>query len=165
MNNVSTKRLILREIQACDSEEIVLWRSDSEVYKYFRNSHKITMKEHLEWFENNYKLNDNRIDFICIEKTSGEKIGVFGVVCDPIPRSVEVNYLLSEKARHKGYAEEAIKELILFSVNKWSVTEITAEIHKDNIPSISLVERIGFEIKKQNEHFIVYALNVGGLLK
>ena len=77
---LESERLILRGITEDDAPEIVEWRSDPEAYKFFRSPHRITMDEHLAWFRNNYLSNDNRLDWMCFEKSSGSKIGVFGSV-------------------------------------------------------------------------------------
>ncbi len=77
---LESERLILRGITEDDALEIVEWRSDPEAYKFFRSPHRITMDEHLAWFRNNYLSNDNRLDWMCFEKSSGSKIGVFGSV-------------------------------------------------------------------------------------
>ena len=77
---LESERLILRGITEDDAPEIVEWRSDPQAYKFFRSPHRITMDEHLAWFRNNYLSNDNRFDWMCFEKSSGSKIGVFGSV-------------------------------------------------------------------------------------
>ena len=77
---LESERLILRGITEDDAPEIVEWRSDPEAYKFFRSPHRITMNEHLSWYRNNYLSNENRFDWMCFEKSSGRKIGVFGSV-------------------------------------------------------------------------------------
>lgn len=77
---LESERLILRGITEDDAPEIVEWRSDPEAYKFFRSPHRITMDEHLAWFRNRYLSNDDRFDWMCFEKSSGSKIGVFGSV-------------------------------------------------------------------------------------
>ncbi len=155
---IETERLILREISLADVSEIVLWRSNPEVYCYFKEPHKITKKEHVLWYLKKYLFNNNRIDFICLEKESGDKIGVFGVVLNS--DSVEVNYLLSPEAQHKGYANEAIKQLISYSKEIWSIDYITAEIHKDNKASISVAKKIGFEEYRSDGDFLIFRIEV-----
>lgn len=155
INTIETERLLLRGITEDDAAEIVEWRTDPAVYKYFKNPHKITIEEHLKWYYESYLFDDTRFDWLCTEKDTGEKIGVFGLIRKG--NIAEVNYLLSPSAQHKGYAAEGIQRLIQFSVEVWDIHQIIAEIHKDNKASIALVERLGFSRKSDGE-FVVYLI-------
>lgn len=158
LDKIETDRLILRGIDETDAEAIVVWRSVPDVYKYFKFPHKITIDEHLDWFHNRYLSNENRFDWICIEKESGQRIGVFGLVRED--DKAEVNYLLSPDAQHKGYANEAIRGLIKYASETWNVRLVVAEIHEDNTPSISLVEKMGFTLMSCVKPFVVYGIEV-----
>ena len=150
-----TERLILREIEAGDAKEIVAFRGDPDVFRFFKNPHRITEEEHLNWFENSYLSDDERVDFICIRKDTDEKIGVFGFV--RTGDSAEVNYLLSKEAQHKGYASEALKGLMKY-VSSCGIRKFTAEIHKENGPSLMLAERLGFKPFSEKVNFVTYEL-------
>lgn len=152
--NLETDRMMLREIDSSDSEFVVKLRSNIDVYKYFKNPHKITLEEHDLWFKYQYKSDENRYDFICIEKGLGTKLGIMGFVRKN--NIVEVNYILDSEAQHKGYASEGIKELIKYIVSKWMVDEIIAEIHKDNKNSIAFIKRLGFSLKEEIGDFYIY---------
>ena len=156
LDRIKTERLLLRGINETDALEIVEWRSDPEVFMYFKSPHRISVQEHFQWYNNNYLLNENRLDWMCIEKTTGRKIGVFGLANDK--GMVELNYLLAPDARHKGYACESINALIQYARKKWDSKPIIAEIHKDNVPSVALVKRLGFEHKSDKGDFVIYEI-------
>ena len=151
---LESERLILRGITEDDAPEIVEWRSDPEAYKFFRSPHRITMDEHLAWFRNNYLSNDNRFDWMCFEKSSGSKIGVFGIVIDG--KNAEVNYLLAAFAKGKGYASEAVRRIIDYVRSEFHVKKFIAEIHKDNLPSVAFAERNGFTLESSSGDFLLY---------
>lgn len=153
---IQTERLILRGINETDAPEIVEWRSDPNVYRFFKSPHKITVKEHFNWYNNKYLFDENRFDWMCIEKTTGKKIGVFGLIRDG--DSVELNYLLAPDAQHKGYACEAIKHIMKYAVEKWHSERVVAEIHKNNMPSIALVKKLGFELLYTKGEFSSYGI-------
>ena len=155
---IQTERLILRGINETDAAEIVEWRSDPEVYKFFKAPHKITIKEHFNWYNNSYMSNDSRLDWMCIERMTGKKIGVFGLLKSD--EYVEVNYLLAPESRHKGYASEAINGIMHYALEKWNANRIIAEIHKDNEPSIALVKRLGFSKAETDGLFVIYGIEV-----
>lgn len=152
---LESERLILRGITEDDAPEIVEWRSDPEAYKFFRSPHRITMDEHLSWYRNNYLSNNNRFDWICVDKSSGRKIGVFGAVRDG--KTAEVNYLLAPYAQHKGYASEAVKRIIEYVRSELHIKRVVAEIHRDNAPSIALAERTGFTLESESGDFLLYS--------
>ncbi|MBR1423118.1 MAG: GNAT family N-acetyltransferase [Ruminococcus sp.] len=158
VKRIETNRLVLRGINENDTEKIVEWRSDPKVYMYFKAPHRISIKEHLNWFHSVYLENDNRFDWICIEKDSGKRIGVFGLYREEM--TAEVNYILAPEARHKGYATESIKCLVDFASKNWNCKYIIAEIHQDNKSSIALVEKLGYKIISCNGSFIVYRIEV-----
>lgn len=158
VDKIETERLLLRGIDETDAESIVLWRSDPEVYKYFKSPHRISIEEHLEWYRERYLNDESRFDWICIEKGGGRKIGVFGI--SKGTNEVEVNYLLSPEAQHKGYATEAIKGLIGYTRSTWNCNRIKAEIHGDNKSSIALIKRLGFDLESTNTPFCIYMIDL-----
>lgn len=156
IDTISTERLLLRGILEDDAKEIVGWRSDPEVYKYFKSPHKISVEEHLNWFNNSYLYNENRFDWICIRKKDGKKIGVFGIVTDD--EKVEINYLLDSGAQHKGYAKEGISALVKYARENFGGKLIVAEIHKNNLPSIAVVSKLGFKLISSHDDFVIYGI-------
>lgn len=156
-NEISTQRLILRELSEEDTERIVLWRSNPDVYKYFRSPHELTMEEHTKWYKTNYLLDDTQIQFVAFEKTFMKAVGVFGIrKCTDLQNDVEVSYLLDENAQGKGYSQEAVLGMIEFAKERWNTTRVIAEIHKDNQASIKMIERLGFRLIELRESFWVY---------
>lgn len=154
VDQIKTERLLLRGIDETDTEEIVLWRSNPEVYRYFKSPHKITREEHTAWYNSYYLYDMERFDWICIEQKTGTKIGVFGLTKKE--QSAEVNYMLSSEAQHKGYATEAIAALIEYANTKWNTERITAEVHRDNSPSIALALKLGFQKNESCGNFYIY---------
>ncbi len=157
LDAIETERLLLRGIDETDAELIVKWRSVPNVYQYFKSPHQITLEEHLNWYRNRYLRNANRFDWICIEKESVNRIGIFGLYKE---EKIEVNYLLAPEEQHKGYATEAIRGLIDYASKKWNSKQVVAEIHQSNKPSIALVEKLGFEVISQDNPFVVYGIEV-----
>ncbi len=155
---LETERLFLRGIDNSDTELIVQWRSAPDVYKYFRFPHQLTIEEHMNWYYTRYLADRNRFDWVCIEKKSGSRIGIFGLY--RIDDKAEINYLLAPQAQHKGYAAEAIHELIRFAKINWNSKLVFAEIHEENKPSIALAAKLGLERISQDGSFVVYGIEV-----
>lgn len=154
-DNIFTDRLKLREIMEGDTDIIVRWRSNPEVYQFFYSPHLITKEEHLQWFYGRYLNDSDQISFIALEKLSKNPIGVFGIKRIDFER-VEVSYLLDEMAQGKGYAGEAVVAMITFARRKWAVSRAVAEIHKDNVSSIKMIRRLQFNLKETHGTFLVF---------
>ncbi len=158
VKTIQTDRLLFRGIDETDAKEIVLWRSDPKVYQYFKSPHKITLEEHLNWYNNSYLHNDNRYDWICVEKESLKKIGVFGLTKQN--DIAEISYLLSSEAQHKGFASEGIIRLVRHAAETWDIKMVIAEIHINNLPSIAVVQKLGFCMISESEDFSIYGIEV-----
>lgn len=155
IQEIKTERLVLREIIESDANQIVAWRSNPEVYKYFTVPKKLTMAEHLNWYRNLYLLDSDRIDMIALEKIKQIPIGVFGMKKQAGGTCVEVSYLVAPQFQAQGYAREAINALMFFAKENLGCKTAKAEIHKNNISSITFAKRLGFSEKKIESDFIV----------
>ena len=154
-----TERLYFSEITEADAKNIVEWRSEPSVYCYFVSSHKITLEEHLNWYNNHYKYDEKRFDYIAFSKDDEQPIGVFGIKKLQEAR-VEVSCLLKPTAQGKGYAQEAIRWLIKMATIKWKPKAVVAEIHVDNSPSIKMVEKLGFRKERVEGNFVSYTKEI-----
>ena len=157
VKSIESERLILREIKEEDASMIVQWRAVPEVYQYFRYPKAITEEEHLNWYFNNYMQNNNRIDFMAIEKTSRKKAGIFSIMRDVESLSCsEIGYLLDKGFQGKGYAQEGVKRLMLFAKENWKCEEALLAVHEENKASQRLASRIGCREKSSEGRFILY---------
>ena len=156
---LQTDRLDLRGINESDAPEIVKWRSDPTVYIYFKSPHEISIAEHLKWYQNQYLNDESRMDWMCIERNTGEKIGIVGLILKD--NQAEMNYILSPNAQHKGYAAEALSCLMKYAIQNKNVFSMKAEIHKENKPSIRVAQKLGFIISDSKDEFVIYKYSGG----
>ena len=157
MNNelIKTERLCLREITSDDAELIVKWRSEPDVYKYFKNSVKITKKDHLNWFENSYLENDLRTDYMAVLNETDIPVGVFGlIISEENRKEAEVSYILGKEYIGRGYAGEALTGLALWAKEKRKIKTLVAVIHMDNTASLRFAENLGFVETERFNPFI-----------
>ncbi len=56
----------------------------------------------------------------------------------------ELGYKFSSKFHHKGYASEAVEKLLDIAFIDLNIHRITAHVDKSNLPSIRLLEGLGF---------------------
>lgn len=154
---ISSENLLIREISIEDTDFIVTLRSEPQVFRFFRQSHKITNEEHQNWFNNRYRFDENRVDFIAIEKDSEKAVGIYGVRRETVGDSeFEVSYITSENFQHRGYASEAVETIIEWAKKAWNSQSIKAVIHPDNIVSIAFIKKLRFHFSTTYEGFDVY---------
>lgn len=150
-----SEEVTLREISVEDAEYIVLWRSDPQVYRYFKEPRKITLHQHIQWFKESYCLNNNRVDFIVLDSDQAP-VGTVGVIWDEGSKTAEVSYLIAPEHRGKGLASKALYALCAFAKKRWDVDQFTACIHQQNLPSQKFIEAQGFAWVKNEDEFRIY---------
>ncbi|MDM8533630.1 GNAT family protein [Clostridiaceae bacterium HSG29] len=142
---LNTERLILKSVIIDNATEIFNYRSLEEVYKYqgFRPEKK---EDVIEFINKNVvdeiNIPDTWIQLCIFIKESNNLIGDIGVhfIDD---KQVEIGYTLSPEFQGKGYAIEAIKEVINYIFKILKKHRITASVDPENMRSINLLEKIG----------------------
>lgn len=162
LGNIKTSRLLLRPIQRDDAEFIVKLRNEEIVYRFFNNPHKMTMQEHVRWYENNYVNDETRHDFVIqLFKENNQIIGTCGIKnLDRDGGSMELSYLLDVQYRKNGYAKEAVVALMDMAKCRWGVRQVRAVIHQDNKSSICFIKSLGFKVVDREEEFAVYKVQI-----
>ena len=57
---------------------------------------------------------------------------------------VEIGYMVISEYRRRGFAEEAVRALMAWSARERGITRFRASIGLQNIPSLSLIRKLGF---------------------
>lgn len=154
--NLETERLKIRPVCIDDKESIFKYRSDPDTNKYLslipesvddiaqfihRSSREIDVPE--TWFQ-----------IVIIEKASRRLIGDVGLHFLDTgyqKNQVEIGYTLDKAYRGKGFATEALKEIIDYLIYTLKKHRITASIDPVNTDSIRLMERLEF---RKEAHFV-----------
>lgn len=67
-------------------------------------------------------------------------------------QSIDIGYGIIKEERRKGYAEEAVKEIVKWAFSNKIVKEITANCLIENISSINLLTKFNFvELRTENK--------------
>lgn len=147
---LETERLLLRNYKEKDAEDCFAFLSDRETcyldggYEPFESIDK----EYNELMQK-FKEQDNRL--MIVLKGEDKVIGTIHIMEDERRwvEAREVGYVISPGYRRKGYATEAINEVIRYCFEDAKVDMITAGIISQNIPSLNLIKKLGF--KKEGE--------------
>ncbi|GAA3301982.1 GNAT family N-acetyltransferase [Streptomyces cinereospinus] len=97
--------------------------------------------------------------FVLVRHEDGRAVGGMGFhgVPDEEGRA-EVGYDLTEAARGRGYATEALRALAAWALAREDVRTLFATVDRDNTPSQRVVERAGFTRVSDDGKQLAYAL-------
>ena len=99
--------------------------------------------------------------WIFIEKSTNQVIGDGGYKGNPDSRGeIEIGYEIIESKRQKGYATEAIEALLEWTLTQDEVKSIIAKCHYKNIPSQSLLDKLGFKLIGEEDEMDLYQIKL-----
>jgi len=141
---IETKRLILRQFQESDYDDLYEYLSQLENDE-FEGYPGITYEN--GWEHLAYRINSD--EFYAIElKASGKVIG--NIYCGSREyKAREVGYIINKKYQREGYASEALS-VVLQEAFRTGVHRIFAECDPRNECSWKLLEKVGM---KREAHF------------
>lgn len=144
---LETKRLILRQVDYGDVEQLYEMLSDAEVAK-FDYFYPVTSKEEVLKFIERFKeeLDENEeITWGIVLKETNKLIGT---CClgdfDDGARRAEIGYDVTQSEWGKGYATEALKAVVEYGFDVMNLNRIEATITPGNNASVRVLEKLNF---------------------
>jgi [ribosomal protein S5]-alanine N-acetyltransferase len=170
---LETERLLLREIVKEDVQGIFDCFSKSDVTRYYGLDTFTNIEqaiELVELFAKNYKEKRGIRWGIEIKGKKGI-IGTIGFnAWSPKHKRAEIGYELHPEYWRKGYATEAVSEVISYGFNELDLTRIGAVVFLENIASNKLLTKLGFQLEGVLRNYmyqngVPYDTNVYSLVK
>lgn len=163
---LETKRLVLKILTEADTSEVLEY--------YLRNKNYLSNWEPVrdkEFYTLTYQqsqianelilMREGRLFKVWIsEKGDNSLIGsvaLNNIVLGAF-QSCHLGYKLDEQKINKGYMTEALNEVIEYAFNELQLHRIEANIMPNNLPSIRVVEKLGF----YNEGLAIKYLKING---
>ena len=170
---LTTDRLTLRQLIINDEQEILALRSDSEINKYLDRPVSKTIDDARSFIN---KVNENITKNVSLYWAIdlGDRNILVGTIClfgfSDEHRKCEIGYELLTNFQRQGIMKEAAEKVIDYAFSIIKVQTIEAWLHRDNQPSVKLLEKLSFrnsnEPDKTNPDLICYHLaNSNGHLK
>jgi len=149
-----TERLLLQNMQLEHSEALYLYRSDEKINQY-QGWIPYGIEDCCNFIKNKVAKELDQVgtwyQFVIMLKKDSKIIGDIGIhFLDEEGKQVELGCTLAKAYQGVGYASEAVTQIISFLFNKLDKHRITASIDPRNIPSIKMVEKLGF---RKEAHF------------
>jgi len=154
---LTTERLMLRQPQMRDSENMFALRTSKEVNKYLDRPVPNSVEE-IELFINKLNQgisNNESLYWVITYKDSSDLIGT--ICCWNISvenNTAEVGFELLPAFQGKGIMQEALAKVIEFGFQNLHFHTLEAWTHKDNLPSQKLLEKNNFVRDKDREEKI-----------
>ncbi|QOJ13276.1 MAG: GNAT family N-acetyltransferase [Planctomycetia bacterium] len=149
--NLSTPRLILRDLTHGDVTPLNRIESDPRVARYMAFDPQ-TLEQTREYIERALaqQVQQPRLtfDLAIVPVGSSELVGRCGLeIRRPEHREATVWYLLSPDCRGRGWAGEAVGGLLDFAFGPLNLHRVWADCDPRNTPSCRLVERLGMRLE------------------
>lgn len=142
--HLETERLLLRPFARSDAEACFAFLSDRDSAYMDDGTFFTAMDEEYERLMGAYA---EQTRYMIIHKKTGNVVGTVNLF-DADRRAVdtkEIGYCISPGFRRHGYAYEALSALLNYLLDDLSLDLVVAGIIPDNLPSIRLVEKLGFQ--------------------
>ena len=151
---LSTERLILRQLSFDDKKAIFRLRSNIEVNEFIQretpknlNQAEGFIQTCLDEFEN-----ENRVFWAMVQEDTNQLIGtiVYHRV-DLENNYAEIGYEMNPDYQDEGYMSEAMKTVLDFGIMSMNLKTIEAFTHHNNTASIALLEKFLFTLQSDRK--------------
>ena len=141
---MSTERLVIRRFRMEDAADCFSFLSDRQ--GRYQNGCKPFHEMDDEYWELMKLFAQQDGQYVIVLKSTNEVIGTVHVFPDDsrAVESKEIGYAISPKHQRKGYAFEALSALLDLLQNELLLDMVVAGVLPENIPSIKLLEKLGF---------------------
>lgn len=146
--------MIIRKVKKKDLLEIFIWRNDKKTLFFSKQKKKISLKNHIRWFNKN--LRDSRVKFYLgylIKKNQEKKVGIvrFDIKKKYALVSINLNPIMRGKRLSFILLSNSIKKFLQFKKIK-----LVAVINKNNSASLKCFLKNKFYFFKSEKQYNFY---------
>lgn len=149
---LETDRLILRQPEIADTDELVIVCGDLEVARWTsRVPHPYTRQDALDRIAAVRAAAESGEEYMymAFDRTlAGHLVGLCGLSPDADGYSAEIGFLIGMRDWGKGYGNEIAAAVIDYGFEQLVLSEIVAAALPDNPRSIHLQEKLGFQYRE-----------------
>lgn len=161
---IKTTRLILTQLTITDAAEIYFLRSDEEVCKYIDHPKAKSIKDAEDFIlKINKGIDDNQWIMWAVRSNGFKR--VIGTIClwnfSEDKRKAYIGFVLHPNYQRKGVMSEALKEVLQYGFSNIMLNEIRGDVVNENIASIYLMRKFGFQLINEADDISTYSLKKG----
>ena len=137
---ITTERLIIRNFEIEDWQDVYEYISDHNVMKYIPEG-VFTGEETKEFINQN--MGEKAEKFAVVLRDENVVIGHIAFFKYFGEHTYEIGWVFNPKYYNKGYASEAAQSVLKFGFEEMKLHRIIATCQPENIPSYRVMEKIG----------------------
>ena len=147
MVRIEGEKIILRSVDSSDIDTILLWENSSAEPLYGVYDEEYTREDVVQFVENQqrYSLAENEQLRLMICSHEGECLGALDLTEYDGEKAFVSILIFDLHNRRKGFAENALRLLVDYAKHL-GVSTLYARILSENIPSINLFKKVGFDL-------------------
>ena len=149
-----SEKIILRSVDFSDVDTILLWENSSAEPLYGVYDEEYTREDVVQFVENQqrYSLAETEQLRLMICSHKGERLGCVDLTEYNGKRAFVSILIFDLCNRRKGFAENALRLMIDYA-KSLGLHTLYANVLPENLPSISLFEKVGF-VKENGSRFV-----------
>jgi ribosomal-protein-alanine N-acetyltransferase len=154
---LETARMLLKNISVEDRDFIYAQFSDDEVNRYLFDEEPVQTIAEADDIIGGFTGPEprDRHRWVLVRKDDGAKMGTCGFhFWKEAEGTAEVGYDLFPDFWGHGYMTEAMQAAIRFAAEHMHLRRIDAEIYPDNLKSVALAEKLGFQFCGQTQTLV-----------
>ena len=143
---LETERLLLRKLKMSDASTIYRYFSNREMTKYYGMEPFITIIEAEKFIKDFLDDYTMLLRWGIVEKSTNKLIGTCGYhAISEKHKRAEIGYEIDLDSWGKGYATEAVTQLVEYGLTELKLHRIGANVFPENKSSRKVLEKIGFK--------------------
>ncbi len=139
----------LAAIEREDLRQLMDWRNDGRLRRYFREYREINLPMQEAWFEQKVLKDPSAAMFAIRRLCDNELIGCCGLpVINRVPRHAEISLYIGTDGVYidnKGYAREAVNLLLEYAFSELNLNKVWAEVYIFDKKKKRLFDNLGFK--------------------
>ncbi|EJT3519463.1 GNAT family N-acetyltransferase [Vibrio parahaemolyticus] len=156
MKTLTTERLILRLVSVDDAPFILDLYNHPDFYRFVGDKQMRTDYEAARYIkENMLRMEEKKgVSLLVVEdKQTKQPLGICGLVKRDTLIAYDIGYGFLPSAYGQGFAIEAAKAVIEYAKQAMQLSQLVAITNNDNIRSISLLKKLGFEFERVEQQY------------
>jgi len=136
-------RIHLRRAVPEDCDRVCRWRNHPSARRFSANTKRIDPESHRKWFR---QVLRSRKQVLLIAIKEGEEVGVIRFDMDRESATATISIFVDPRKHHTGIGTEMVEAgEVWIRKRRPSVKRIVATVRKENVVSLRLFKRAGFE--------------------
>ncbi|EJG1801670.1 TPA: GNAT family N-acetyltransferase [Vibrio parahaemolyticus] len=156
MKTLTTERLILRLVSVDDAPFILELYNHPDFYRFVGDKQMRTDYEAVRYIkENMLRMEEKKgVSLLVVEdKQTKQPLGICGLVKRDTLNTYDIGYGFLPSAYGQGFAIEAATAVIEYAKQAMQLSQLVAITNNDNIRSISLLKKLGFEFERVEQQY------------